>query len=114
MIKLKRVYEEPSEQDGFRVLVDRIWPRGLSKKTAAIDVWMWDIAPSTELRKWFGHDPGKWEQFCVRYANELDAKADKVALLKTRNKARTVTLLYGAKDAAHNNAVALKRYIESH
>ena len=114
MIKLKRVYEDPNEQDGFRVLVDRLWPRGLSKKTAAIDVWMRDIAPSSELRKWFAHDPRRWEQFCARYANELYAKVDKVALLKAHSKAQTVTLLYGAKDTAHNNAVALKRYFDSH
>jgi len=113
VIKLKRVYEDPSKQDGFRVLVDRIWPRGLSKEAAAVDLWMWDLAPSTELRKWFGHDPVKWKQFCVRYANELDAKADKVVLLKARSKGRTVTLLYAAKDTTHNNAIALKRYLES-
>lgn len=114
VIKVKRIYESPARHDGFRVFVDRIWPRGLSKKVAAIDVWIWDIAPSTALRKWFGHDPGKWEQFCIRYANELDAKADKVAFLKARSEVRTVTLLYGAKDTAHNNAIALKRYLESH
>jgi uncharacterized protein YeaO (DUF488 family) len=112
-VKVKRVYEDPSEEDGFRVLVDRIWPRGLSKKVAAVDAWMWDIAPSAELRKWFGHDPEKWEQFCVRYASELDAKADKVALLEARIKAHRVTLVYGAKDVEHNNAVALKRYLET-
>ena len=114
MIKLKRVYEGLSEQDGCRVLVDRLWPRGLSKIAAAIDVWMRDIAPSSELRKWFAHDPRRWEQFCARYANELDAKADKIALPKARSRGHTVTLLYGAKDTAHNNAVALKRYLESH
>ena len=114
LIKVKRVYEAPSEGDGFRILVDRVWPRGLSKKAAAVDVWMWDIAPSAELRKWFGHDPDKWKQFCVRYTKELDARADKVALLKARIRAHTVTLVYAAKDIAHNNAVALKQYLETH
>jgi uncharacterized protein YeaO (DUF488 family) len=112
-IKVKRIYEAPAKSDGLRVLVDRIWPRGVSKKSAAVDTWMRDIAPSTELRKWFGHDPEKWEQFCARYARELDAKGDEVSRLKAEGRTRVVTLLYGAKDTAHNNAVALKRYLET-
>jgi uncharacterized protein YeaO (DUF488 family) len=114
MITVKRVYEDASKQDGLRVLVDRLWPRGLSKEDAAVDLWMREIAPSNELRKSFGHDPSRWEKFCARYARELDAKHDEIAFLKRQSKARAVTLLYGARDAAHNNAVALKRYLETH
>lgn len=110
---MKRVYEAPERADGVRILVDRVWPRGMSKKAAAIDTWMRNLAPSTELRKWFGHDPDKWEPFCARYARELDAKADEISQLKTQSRTRTVTLLYGAKDMVHNNAVALKRYLET-
>jgi uncharacterized protein YeaO (DUF488 family) len=112
-IKVKRIYEAPAKGDGLRVLVDRMWPRGMTKEAAAIDTWMRDIAPSTELRKWFGHDPEKWEQFCARYARELEAKADDVARLKAQSRTHVVTLLYGAKDTVHNNAVALKRYLET-
>jgi uncharacterized protein YeaO (DUF488 family) len=110
-IKIKRVYEPPAGQDGLRVLVDRMWPRGLSKKNAAVELWMRDLAPSTELRKWFAHDTKKWEQFYKRYARELDENADAVARLKALGRARKVTLLYAAKDTAHNNAVALQRYL---
>jgi uncharacterized protein YeaO (DUF488 family) len=112
-IKVKRIYEAPAKADGLRVLVDRMWPRGMTKEAAAIDTWMRDIAPSPELRKWFGHDPEKWEQFCARYARELEAKADDVARLKAQSRTHVVTLLYGAKDTVHNNAVALKRYLET-
>lgn len=113
-IKVKRVYDASTKQDGLRVLVDRVWPRGLTKQAAAVDLWLRDLAPSTELRKWFAHDPKKWGQFCARYASELDAKADMVAQLKAQSRTRRVTLLYAAKDTAHNNAVALKRYLEAH
>lgn len=112
-IKVKRIYEPPSRQDGLRVLVDRIWPRGLDKEAAAIDLWMREFAPSTELRKWFAHDPAKWPQFCGRYARELDSNPEAVSHLKAESRKRTVTLLFAAKDEAHNNAVALKRYLES-
>lgn len=112
MIKVKRVYEEPEKADGVRVLVDRVWPRGLSKEAAAVDYWLREIAPSAELRKWFGHDPAKWEAFYARYVSELAAGAKDVVFLRARAKKGTVTLVYAAKDEAHNNAVALKRYLE--
>ena len=112
MFKTKRIYETPAEQDGYRVLVDRIWPRGLSKEAAAIDQWAKEVAPRTALRRYFGHDAAKWDEFYTRYAGELDRKAEELTALKRRAATGTVTLLYGAKDTAHNNAVALKRYLE--
>jgi uncharacterized protein YeaO (DUF488 family) len=112
LIKVKRIYDAPSRQDGLRVLVDRVWPRGLSKEAAAIDLWMRHIAPTTALRKWFAHDTEKWDEFCVRYARELEAKPDGIMQLKAEARTRTVTLLFGAKDEAHNNAVALKWYLD--
>jgi uncharacterized protein YeaO (DUF488 family) len=108
----KRVYEEPGQQDGMRVLVDRIWPRGVSKDEALIDHWLKDIAPSTELRKWFNHDPQKWVEFKKKYFLELKGKDEELEeLLRMAHKGR-VTLVYGAKDQEHNNAVALKEYLE--
>lgn len=112
-IRVKRVYEPHDKQDGFRVLVDRIWPRGLSRNAAALDQWMKEIAPSAKLRKWFRHDSAKWERFCARYAGELDQKPEKLAFLRTCIAKGTVTLVYAAKDNVYNNAVALKRYLES-
>lgn len=112
MIRIKRVYEEPSEDDGLRILVDRLWPRGLSKAKAKIDRWEKDLAPTTELRRWFGHDPAKWEEFLQRYRAELEGKEEALARLRREANDGTVTLLYAAKDEEHNNAVALKRYIE--
>lgn len=112
MIHLKRVYDEPSRKDGLRILVDRLWPRGLTKARAAVTLWLKDVAPSTELRKWFGHDPAKWKQFQVRYRNELDKKQDALDLLKQKSKAHTVTLLYGARDEEHNEAAVLKDVLE--
>jgi uncharacterized protein YeaO (DUF488 family) len=112
MIKVKRVYEPPSEADGFRVLVDRLWPRGLTKERAAVDLWLKDIAPSTELRKWFRHDPIKWKQFQARYRTELRKRRDAVKSLKEKSKNRTLTLLFGARDEEHNEALVLKRVIE--
>ncbi|HOI12415.1 MAG TPA: DUF488 domain-containing protein [Methanoculleus sp.] len=112
MIRTKRIYEEPSEDDGLRVLVDRLWPRGVSKAEAKIDRWEKDLAPTNELRKWFGHDPAKWEEFLQRYQAELEDKKETLALLRQEASDGTVTLLYAAKDETHNNAVALKRYIE--
>ena len=111
MIQLKRVYEEPAREDGLRVLVDRLWPRGLTKGRAAVDLWLKDVAPSSELRKWFGHEPAKWKQFQVRYRKELrDNKA--LELLKEKTKERTVTLVYGARDEEHNEALVLKMILE--
>ena len=112
MIRIKRIYEEPSADDGLRVLVDRLWPRGISKARAQVDRWEKDIAPSTELRHWFGHDPAKWEEFLQRYRAELEDKKELLSQLREEANERTVTLLYAAKDEEHNNAVALKRYIE--
>ena len=112
MIHTKRIYEEPSEDDGLRVLVDRLWPRGLSKAKAKIDRWEKDLAPTTELRRWFGHDPAMWEEFLQRYRAELEGKEEALARLRREANDGTVTLLYAAKDEEHNNAVALKRYIE--
>ena len=112
MIKIKRVYDEPNESDGFRILVDRLWPRGLSRSKIKLDLWLKDIAPSDELRKWFSHDPKKWEEFKSRYFKELDEKKELVELIIEKASRGVVTLLYGAKDERFNNAVALKEYIE--
>jgi len=112
MIQLKRVYEKPSKNDGWRVLVDRLWPRGLSKERAAVDLWLKDVAPSTELRKWFGHDPAKWKGFQSRYRKELKEKRDALKLLKEKSHNRTVTLLYGARDKEHNEALVLKSLLD--
>jgi uncharacterized protein YeaO (DUF488 family) len=112
MLKLKRVYEEPSKEDGFRILVERLWPRGLSKGRASVDLWLKDVAPSPELRKWFGHDPAKWEQFCQRYWVELRQKKDLVSVLKQKSKEGAVTFVYAARDEQHNSAVALKMFLE--
>ncbi len=112
MITLKRVYEKPSKGDGIRILVERLWPRGITKERAAVDLWLKDIAPSTELRKWFGHDPAKWEQFCKRYRVELEQNKDAVNLLKQKCKEGIITLVYAARDEKHNSAVALKQMLE--
>jgi len=112
MIRTKRIYEEPSGDDGARVLVDRLWPRGVSKEEARIDRWEKDLAPTTELRRWFGHDPAKWEEFLQRYRAELEGREEPLARLRREASEGTVTLLYGARDEEHNNAVALKQYIE--
>jgi uncharacterized protein YeaO (DUF488 family) len=114
MFKLKRVYEEPSPEDRFRVLVERLWPRGVSKERAELDLWLKDVAPSPELRKWFSHDPAKWEAFQERYVAEL--KEDKEALHLLMQKARegTVTLVYASHDEEHNGALVLKEYLEHH
>ena len=111
-VKVKRVYDEPAKSDGHRVLVDRIWPRGLKKSEARIDEWPREIAPSTGLRKWFKHDPDKWEQFKKKYFAELEEHREKVEKLARESRKRSVTLLFGAKDTEHNNAVALKEYLE--
>jgi uncharacterized protein YeaO (DUF488 family) len=112
MIQLKRVYEKPSPKDGLRILVDRLWPRGLTKARAAVTLWLKDVAPSTELRKWFGHDPAKWGQFQARYRKELGEKTDALDRLRQKSKEDTVTLLYGARDEQHNEALVLKSILE--
>ena len=114
MINLKRVYEDPSPEDGLRVLVDRLWPRGITKERAAVALWLKEVAPSTELRKWFGHEPTKWKQFQIRYRKELREKKDALALLKQKSDEQTVTLLYAARDEEHNGALALKKVLDRH
>lgn len=108
---LKRVYEEASADDGLRVLVDRLWPRGLAKARAGVDIWHKDIAPSTPLRQWFAHDPAQWQEFRQRYFAELDAIPSAVEQLRLWAKNQHVTLLYAAKNAEYNNAVALLDYL---
>ncbi len=112
MIYLKRAYEEPAKQDGLRILVERLWPRGVSKEKAAVDLWLKDLAPSTELRKWFNHDPEKWNEFRKRYWSELNEKGDLLTLLKHRTTEGNVTLVFAASDEERNSAVALKEYLE--
>ncbi len=113
-VSLKRVYDAPSPADGRRILVDRLWPRGVSRAEAHIDRWMKEIAPSAELRRWFGHDPSRWPEFQARYREELarPAAASALADLRALSLKGPVTLLYGAKDAAHNNAVVLKAVLD--
>jgi uncharacterized protein YeaO (DUF488 family) len=113
MIKIKRAYVAPEKDDGTRILVDRLWPRGLTKRKAKIDLWLKDLAPSTELRKWFGHDPGKWKEFQVRYAGELKSKKAQLEILKQKAAEGPVTLIYGAKDELHNEAVVLQRKLSA-
>ncbi|MGX5846381.1 DUF488 domain-containing protein [Mesorhizobium sp. PL10] len=110
-IAVKRIYEPPAEADGRRVLVDRIWPRGVRKEDAALTLWLKHIAPSDALRKWFGHEPARWAEFRKRYAIELDGNEEVVAQLRGLLGNGRVTLLYGAHDEAHNNAVALAEYL---
>lgn len=110
-IRVKRIYEAPAEDDGVRVLVDRIWPRGISKEGAKLDAWLKDVAPSTELRTWFGHEPAKWAGFRTRYRAELEAQPEAVAAFVAACDAPKVTLLFAAKDEAHNNAVVLEELL---
>jgi uncharacterized protein YeaO (DUF488 family) len=112
MIRLKRAYEPASPADGERVLVERLWPRGITKARAALDLWLKDVAPSPELRKWFGHDPAKWERFEQRYWKELQKPKEAVELLRRKANRGTVTLIYAARDVEHNGAVALKQFLE--
>ena len=110
-IKIKRVYEKPDKKDGFRILVDRLWPRGVSKEKAALDLWLKDIAPTTELRKWFNHDPEKWKDFIKKYRVELKENKEPVLVLKDYVEKGSVTLLYAAKDEVHNEAQVIKDFI---
>ena len=112
MIKIKRAYDPLSSDDGKRILVDRLWPRGIKKEDAAIDEWLKDIAPSTELRKWYSHDPAKWGELKKRYKIELKDKIGIVDRLRQESKKRTITFLFSAKATELNNAVALKEFIE--
>jgi uncharacterized protein YeaO (DUF488 family) len=111
MICLKRAYEAPSKADGERVLVERLWPRGLTKARAAVDRWLKEVAPSPQLRKWFGHDPEKWEEFERRYWKELQGRKE-VVDLRRKAQRHTLTFVYAARDEEHNGAVALKAFIE--
>jgi uncharacterized protein YeaO (DUF488 family) len=113
VLKIKRIYELTEKDDGFRVLVDRLWPRGVTKERAHTDLWLKEIAPSDALRKWFGHDPKKWSPFAAKYEKELAAHKDLVRQIKQIEKDQgTVTLLYSAHDPEHNQAVALRQYLK--
>ena len=111
-IKLKRVYEKPDKEDGFRILVDRLWPRGLTKEKASVDLWLKEIAPSAELRKWFGHDPAKWKNFRARYETEIRHNTNLFTVLQQKAREGTITLVYGARDKKHNEALVLKQLLE--
>lgn len=115
MIRIKRAYAPPEGSDGVRILVDRLWPRGVSKGAARIDEWRKDLAPSNILRKWFGHDPSKWEEFKSRYRTELETaeKMDELRILGKRARKETITLVYAARDEARNNAMAIKKLVEA-
>lgn len=112
MIVIKRIYEEPNESDGYRVLVDRLWPRGVSKEKAALDEWLKDVAPSDELRQWFGHKPERFEEFHKRYLAELETNPAAKQLEQIAQGHKTITLLYSAHDTAHNQAVVLRDYLK--
>jgi len=113
MLKIKRVYDPPSPADGKRILIDRLWPRGLRREDAHIHEWRKDVAPSSELRKWFGHDPKKWDEFRKRFFKELQEKRGAVDVIVRLAQNGTVSLVYGSREERFNNAVALKEYIES-
>ena len=112
MIRIKRIYETPSKDDGYRVLVDRLWPRGMSKETARVDLWLKDIAPSNELRTWYNHEPQKWNEFKERYFAEIETQKELLVPLWEKTKDGHVTLLYSSKELQLNNAMALKEYLE--
>ncbi|WP_018290166.1 DUF488 domain-containing protein [Verrucomicrobium sp. 3C] len=111
-IRIRRVYEPPGAEEGYRVLVDRVWPRGVSKEKLPIEAWKKELAPSTELRKWFAHDPSRWEEFSRRYRRELDFHADLLQELLHAAGSRDLTLLYSARDKEHNQAVVLQELLE--
>ena len=111
-VRTKRVYLEADDEDGTRILVDRLWPRGLTKEKAKVDIWLKEIAPSTELRKWFDHDPGRWTEFQTRYAEELKSHSEQLALLKQEADRGPITLVFGARDEEHNQAIVLQRVLQ--
>lgn len=113
MIKTRRIYDKPDADDGFRILVDRIWPRGLKKNDVKIDLWQKDIAPSSALRKWFNHDQRKWNEFKRRYYEELKDRKEIVKLFLEKAEQEIITLLYSSKEEKYNNAIALKEYLQS-
>jgi uncharacterized protein YeaO (DUF488 family) len=112
MIKIKRIYEPHEASDGYRILVDRLWPRGIKKESANINIWMKEIAPSTALRKWFDHEPSKWKSFLVKYRAELEQSALWSELKSLTGKHKTITLLYGSRDEQYNQAIALKNFLQ--
>ena len=112
MIRLKRAYDDPAPEDGDRFLVDRLWPRGVKKEDLHVAAWLRDVAPSTELRKWFGHDPAKWDEFQRRYTAELESNSAVWQPILDAAKRGTITLVYGAKDTEHNDAVVLKNFLD--
>jgi uncharacterized protein YeaO (DUF488 family) len=112
MIQIKRVYEPASKTDGARFLVERLWPRGIKKEALSLDAWLKDVAPSTELRQWFQHDPAKWQEFRKRYSRELEDNPEAWERLLSRGRRGRVTLVYSSHDEEHNNAVALKTFLE--
>jgi len=112
LIRLKRAYDPPAPEDGARLLVERLWPRGLTKEKAALDLWLKDAAPSPELRKWFSHDPDRWEEFKRRYREELTDRQDIIKMLREKSRAGTVTFIYAARDQTRNSAVVLKEVVE--
>ena len=111
-IKIKRVYEKPLKKDGYRVLVDRLWPRGVEKEDAALDEWAKDLAPSVHLRKWFGHDPSLWTDFQQQYRSELKRNKTVEAFVENHEDKKIITLVYGAKDIEHTHAIVLQQYLE--
>jgi uncharacterized protein YeaO (DUF488 family) len=111
-LQLKRAYDQPQRTDGFRVLIDRVWPRGVRKEDLKLGEWLKDLAPSTDLRRWFGHDPAKWDEFRRRYFQELDAHPDEIRRLCAKMREGAVTIVFGSKEERFNNAVALKEYLE--
>ncbi len=112
VVRVKRVYEPPDKADGQRILVDRLWPRGVSKEKAQLDLWLKDVAPSTELRVWFGHDPEKWQRFRRRYETELRKNMELVKILADKAKNGAITLVYAARDERHNEALVLKQFLD--
>jgi uncharacterized protein YeaO (DUF488 family) len=112
MIKIKRIYEPASSGDGYRVLVDRVWPRGVTRESARIKEWLSDVAPSHDLRRWYAHDPKRWKEFCRRYFAELEGKPEIVRHLRRIANRKTVTLLFSARETTWNNAAALKIYLD--
>ena len=113
MLELKRAYDPVSKDDGMRILVDRLWPRGLSKSKLHLDAWLKDVGPTTSLRRWFSHDPDKWLQFRARYFRELDSRPESWRPILSAARGRTVTLVYSSHDREHNNAVALKEFLQA-
>lgn len=112
-VRIKRIYDAPARSDGYRILIDRLWPRGVSKQHAKLDAWLPELAPGAELRKWFGHDPARWQEFHKRYRAELARKAPLIDSIRHRALDEPVTLLYAARDPLHNHALVLQQVIEA-